>query len=119
MTVRMTLKAALVLLPVLLSACQLLGGGTQVRFSNMTTFTLVAVQLGPLIDSTPLAPSSETGYFSIVPGQNVLTAQGQAGQYTNGALLAIVAGHSYTVTFSFDATGTAFTDIIVTMAADN
>lgn len=114
----MTFRAALVLFPVLLSACQLLGGGTQVRFLNNTTFTLSTIQLGPLIDGASLAPSSETSYFSIVPGQNVLTAQ-SGGQQTNGVLLSIVAGHSYTATFSFDTTGTAFTDIIVTMTADN
>jgi len=115
MTARMTLRAGLVLFCVLLSACQLLGGGTQVRFLNSTTFPLATIQLGPLVDNSSLAPAAETSYFSIVPGQNVLTAESQTGTWTNGILLSIVAGHSYTVTFS----GSAFSSMTVEMAADN
>ena len=71
----MTFRAGLVLFSVLLSACQLLGGGTQVRFLNSTTFVLATIQLGPLVDNSSLASMAETSYFSIVPGQNVLTAE--------------------------------------------
>ncbi len=111
----MAFRAILVLLPVLLSSCQLLGGGTQVRFLNSTSFTLASIQFGSLSVSSPLAPGPATGYFPVSPGQGVLTAESQAGTWTNGILLTIVAGHSYEITFS----GTSFAAMTVALAADN
>jgi hypothetical protein len=102
-------------LSILLSSCQLLGGGTQVSFSNTTTFTITTIQFGPVIVSNPVTPGSQTGSFPIPPGQNVLTAESQNGTWTNGILLTIAVGHSYTITFS----GSTFSAMIVNMKADN
>ncbi len=103
-------------LPAVLVCCQLFGGSTQVRFDNATgSVTLASIQLGSLTDASPLAPGAVTGYFSVVPGQNVLTAKSDAGALPNSVLFTIVAGHSYTVTFS----GTSFLDMTVTLSPDN
>jgi hypothetical protein len=115
MRVRIAQKASFLLLAVLLSSCQLLGGGTQVRFENSTTFSLVSIQFGSLLINSPLAPGPATGYFPVFPGQSVLTAESQAGTWTNGILLSVAAGQSYTITFS----GTSFETMTVTMEADN
>jgi hypothetical protein len=105
-----------ILLPITLGGCQLLGGSTQVRFTNATSaFTLASIQLGSLIYNSPLSSGSMTGYYAVSPGRGVCTAQSQAGQLSNGVLLTVVAGHSYTVSFA----GSSFSAMTVTMAADN
>jgi len=105
----------ILLLAALVSSCKLLGGATQVSFLNSTSFTLAVIQLGPLTVASPLSPSSQTGNYSIIPGQNVLTAESQDGTWTNAVLLSIAAGHTYTITFSGSAVGV----MTVGITADN
>ncbi len=109
--------AAALALSALLCGCQLFGGSTQVRFQNGPTsgFVVAAVQFGALADGNPLPPGATTGYFPVMPGQSPLTAESQAGSWSNPVLFTIVAGHSYTVTFS----GASFSAMTVTLAADN
>ena len=102
-------------LVVLLTSCQLLGGSTQVSFLNNTAFAFAAVQFGPLIIGG-LDPSSQSGSFSIPPGQNPLSAESQGGSWTDAVLLSIAAGHSYLVTFNPAAT---FPQITVSLTATN
>jgi len=104
----------LILLPVLLTSCQLLSG-TTVTFINATTFPISTIDFGPLTVSGPLNPGLQTGSYSITPGQNALTAQ-SGGTQTDAVLLTIVAGHGYTVTFNPAAT---FSLVTVTLAAVN
>jgi hypothetical protein len=115
MRARIALRTVLLLLPIVLSSCQLLGGSTQVRFLNSASFTLASVQFGSLTLGSPLAPGPATGYSPVPPGQAVLTAESQTGSWSNGVLLSIVAGHSYTIGFS----GASFSAMTVTLTADN
>ena len=102
-------------LPVALCFCQLFGGSTQVRFLNATSFTLAVIQFGSLVESNPLPPGPATSYFSVVPGTSSLTVESQSSQWSTPLLLPVVAGHSYTVTF----TGTIFSRMAVVFSADN
>jgi hypothetical protein len=105
----------LIVLSALLSSCQLFGGNTQVSFLNNTAFTLASIQFGPLtVDG--LAPSSQSGNFSIPAGQDVLSAESQGGALTTAVSLSIAAGHNYLVTFNPAAT---FSQITVSIAATN
>ena len=97
-----------------LASCQLLGG-TDVAFINASAFTIDSIQFGALTVNASLGPSSQTGNYSIAPGQNILTASSQ-GTQTTAVLFTIVAGHNYTVTFS--GTG-SFSQVTVTLAAVN
>jgi len=103
-------------LPIAVCSCTLFGSGTQVRFQSSASFTLAAIQFGSVLDSTPLASGSITSYYSIAPGQSVLTAQDQiTGTWSNAILLTVVAGHSYTVAFA----GSTFVSMSATFSADN
>jgi hypothetical protein len=105
----------LIVLSTLLSSCQLFGGSTQVSFLNDTAFTLASIQLGPLTVGS-LAPSIQSGDFSIPAGQDLLSAESQGGAWTNAVLLSVAAGHSYLVTFNPAAT---FSQITVSIATTN
>ena len=102
------------LLPIIVSSCQLLGGSTQVRFLNSSAVTLASIQFGPLTVGA-LAPGLETGYADVPPGQAVLTAESQSGSWSDGTVLSIVAGHSYTISFS----GASFSALMVSLTADS
>jgi hypothetical protein len=113
---RVVILPLFLLLLLLLSSCQLLGGSTQVSFLNNTSFQLATIQFGPLTVSDALAPAAQSGNFSIPPGSNVLTAENQGGTWTNAVLLSIAAGHGYLITFN---PGATFSQVTVSMTATN
>jgi len=106
---------SLLLFAVLLSSCTIFQPTTQVTFVNNTSFILANIKLGSLTVGSSLTPSTQTGVYSITPGQSVLTAESQNGTWTNEVLLSIAAGHSYTITFS----GSKFETMTASMTATN
>ncbi len=99
-----------------LAGCELFGGGTKVRFLNATSsYTFTSISFASVLVSSTLGPGQETPYVTVSPGQDLLIAQIQGRDQTNGIQFTIVAGHSYTITFSVDATST----LVVSITTDS
>ena len=106
--------AGLLLVLAVLGSCNL--QGTEVRFQNSTTFTIITVRFANVVDTSALPPSTMTSYSAVAPGQHTILAQLQDGTWTNGVDFTITVGHSYTVTFGG---GVSPSGITVSMSTDN
>ena len=94
-------KIAAVVMIAFLAGCSLFFP-TQVSFQNNTsTYTFLAIKLGPLDYETTLSPGQQTAFFTINPGLYSLLTKGIEGVfYQWPAQQEVTGGYSYTIIFS-------------------
>ena len=109
------LKVAAII-PIIFLSCSLVTP-TQVSFWNNTpSYTFLAISIGTVSYTSPLAPGQSTAYFQIAPGTYHLFTQGITGtlyQWPNPQQIA--QGYSYQLVFSVDASNNLFYSAYVSM----